>query len=718
MLTKIFTSFFICCFVSTFAQTPTPTLSIDMRRKLNGYQANYARPANASTAITLELSEKSTALTESNNPIYTSIFTRISNAQNIFGNLCQNSNKLNYNKWVNAVVYVQRKSPTYNASINSNDGAIVAYVGKNRGSSWDSTCLWTNATQWANNPQVALYNPPGNSNLANAHVVATGPVKTGTTITGSFYASKLVGATGNNMPGADMQYFSNTGVFSSTTSPNMTKHDLPQFGLTQTHNGVYSIGMLYNDVNATTDANKGIRGAHISKGIFNSGMFVWTSDSIIPPIQLKTDGTKQMWNEPLMTWNESGHIGYVVFIGLRLGITPTSRNHGWQPLIYKTTNGGNSWNLMNGIDFGDAQYDHIINSLSPTQTNNTVTIPFLNPLEGIDLTVDLDGHLHLFSTVLGTAKTHVDSVTYVNQYTVGGEQYGWAHKNNMRPYLIDFMGDGNTFTHKIIDSVGTECPGTNSLLPGFNNNPWADADSTKSVASGMRLQVANSSEADVIAYSWAESDTTLTTNLLKWNEFPNIKTKVLRVCDNAVSVERYVITDPPSGFNPNVRDKAYFHYMSPTVISCHLSNTTAGSSIPFIVSNNSSTEANLPVNNYYACSEAVYTLPGGCSWWGPPPPLNNCGFVNINENKNNITSFNLFPNPANSSVETVLTLNSNEPINIQVYNTIGALMSSDIKQGKTGENKLMFDLANYAPGVYFVKVKTTYSESTKKLIIQ
>jgi hypothetical protein len=493
----------------------------------------------------------------------------------------------------------------------------------------------------------------------------------------------------------------------------MTKHDLPQFGLTQTQNGVYSIGMLYNDVNATTDANKGIRGAHISKGSFNSGVFVWTSDSIIPPIQLKTDGTKQMWNEPLMTWSESGQTGYVVFIGLRLGVTPTSRNHGWQPLIYKTTNGGNSWNLMNGIDFGDAQYDHIINSLSPSQTNNTVTIPFFNPLEGIDITTDQDGKLHLFTTVLGTAKTHVDSVTYVNQYTVGGEQYGWAHQNKMRPYLIDFMGDGNTFTHKIIDSVGTECPGTNSLIPGYNNNPWADADSSKSVASGMRLQISSVYCGAYISYSWAESDTTLTTNLLKWNEFPDIKTKVLRACDNIVSAERFNVSHPPSGVNPKVRNKAYFHYMSSEMQSGAVTAMSATVAIPLTVSNNASTDAVAAIDNYYTTSNLQFTFPNGFCGMN-----SNCTLSGITENNSSHQNFNLFPNPASSSVEAVLTLNSNETIQMQVYNSIGALMSSDIKQGKAGENKLMLNLANYAPGVYYVKVKTTYSESTKKLIIQ
>lgn len=706
----------ICSLSTLLAQVPSPTLSIDMRLKLNAYQANYARPDHASTQIEPEQNAKSNSLTEANSPILSSVFYRLSSSKNIFSSLCQNNNRLSYCTRLNTVLFVQRKTSTYTASPFNNDGAIVAYIGKNNGASlsnWDSTCVWSKNTEFGYNPQAVLYNPPMNTNYIYSHVVATGPVKTGTTISGSFYASKSVSSTPANSPGSDQQFFANTGTFNTTTSPLMTKHDLPNFGITSTDAGVFSLGMLYNDVNAANDAAKGLRGVNISRGVFTSGAFVWTSDSLIPWTEIKTDGTKQMWNEAMMTWNPTGTVGYVVFIGVRQGAATSSNNRGWQPIIYKSTNGGTTWNLQNGINFNTPQYQQILNSLSPVQNNTAVTVPFFNPLEGIDITIDKDDKLHLVTTVLGTAKTHVDSLTYVNQYTINGEKYGWLYQPQRYPYIIDFIGDGSNFNFKIIDSVGSECAGTNSLLPGYNFNEWADTDSTKSVSSGMRIQVSRDYCGGFITYSWAESDSAIITN--KWNQFPNIFTRAYRACDGSVSTDKYNISNPPSGALSAVRDHAYFHFLSPEMKAGTTSANSFTVNMPITVHNNATTSANSTVNNYFALTQLHFSFQSSPCMF---PYYNYCNLVGINEKDNKVINFNLLPNPTNNKTEVSLTLNQANELTVEVYNAIGAFISSNKTQGLSGENKVPLDLKNFVPGVYFVKVKSNGMESTKKLIIQ
>jgi len=279
-------------------------------------------------------------------PIISAPWTRLSGSMNVFGFLNSNSKILNYNRYINTVSFIQHKSPTYtlvpNLPANSQSGAIVAYLGKNGGTQWDSTLVWADASNWARYPSGGIYSPPGNTVYANAYVVVTGPL-TGVSSSwvGNYYASKSLTATPKNSAGIDMQTMLDTPPFSSTTSPTTTKHDFPRFSFISTDDGKVRVaGSLYDDVNGTTDQAKNYRGGTISRGSFNSGVFVWTIDSFTPPCVTKTSGIKSLHDECWMAWADAGHIGYLMFVGARTGATGS--NKGWQPIIYKTTNSGNT----------------------------------------------------------------------------------------------------------------------------------------------------------------------------------------------------------------------------------------------------------------------------------------------------------------------------------------------------------------------------------------
>ena len=76
-------------------------------------------------------------------------------------------------------------------------GVIVANVSTNFGQTWDSTCIWANGTNWGRYPQGGIYNPTGNTSLANAYVLGTGPTVAGSTWSGVFYASKKLNVFNN-----------------------------------------------------------------------------------------------------------------------------------------------------------------------------------------------------------------------------------------------------------------------------------------------------------------------------------------------------------------------------------------------------------------------------------------------------------------------------------------------------------------------------------------
>lgn len=95
-------------------------------------------------------------------------------------------------------------------------------------------------------------------------------------------------------------------------------------------------------------------------------------------------------------------------------------------------------------------------------------------------------------------------------------------------------------------------------------------------------------------------------------------------------------------------------------------------------------------------------------------PLN----VGIKENKGNSSTFDLYPNPATNSVNLLFNLSNAEKVNVRIYNVVGQELNSFEKELPYGNNSLNVNLANYKPGVYFVKSTVQGKVITKKLILE
>lgn len=676
---------------------------------------NAAKQAPSKTVVSPDHGTSATEATSS--PIISSSFTRLSGSMNLLGMIVSSSKPLHYHNDINTIAFIQRKSTTYNASPigNSNSGTIVGYFSKNFGTTWDSTCIWANATNLARYPQGGIYNPVGNQNPDNAYLVGCGPVTVGSGWIGSWYASKKIGAVGTNTPGTDQQFMSHVTPFGSTTSPSMPKHYFPRHGFSSTDDGIVrSLGGLYDEYGLVTAGQpEKYRGTIVTKGSFQAGAMVWTADSLVPPTVSITTGGRQLYSQNWMAWNEAGTVGYVMFIGGRQG--STGSNFGWQPIIYKTTNSGNTWALTNGINFNTAgTWDFIKNSMAPVNTNSALEIPFFNVSEGIDMTVDKNNDLHIVSTVVGTARNHPDSMGYTWQFTKGTENYSWPFSKTAWPYIFDFIGDGANWTYRTIDSVGTEGPGQTSGSNGFSSNQWANASQTTAASSDMRIQVSRTYDGEFVLYSWAESDTTLTTAAVKWNEFPNIKQRAMRICDKTVSSDEYAISSPTIGFNARVRDKAFFHYMAPECMGGVVTQTTSTAAtftVPYTVSNNLSYDAGLPVDNFVGKSIVSHAFPAAS---GTCAAIMTSSGINSNE----VTQSYVYPNPAKNSFNVALSLTNSKDVSVEVFNAIGQKVAGSTYNGQMGQNIIPININGVNAGVYFVKIKAGNNETTKKLILE
>ena len=267
-------------------------------------------------------------------------WTPISGSMNIYGVLEETSKSIQYNDELNSVSFIHRKSATYQPNpapspTEAATGAIVDLVTQDWGLNWDSTCLWNNNAKFARYPQGGIYSAPNNTNMANTYAIATGPItQINTTLgwIGSYLASKQLDTTHGLLYDNVASTVSNAQQFIANTQPYgpTGKFDYPSFDFTTTDDGVVrSLGQIVNDFNsvAVGPSGRGFRGARILKGSLSAGVFNWVGDSVPLTAVTVTNnaGDLSIIGIPHMCWNESGTIGFVWFIGQRIGATGSNR---------------------------------------------------------------------------------------------------------------------------------------------------------------------------------------------------------------------------------------------------------------------------------------------------------------------------------------------------------------------------------------------------------
>ncbi|MBL7931113.1 MAG: T9SS type A sorting domain-containing protein [Bacteroidia bacterium] len=695
---------------------PVPGQLLNMKQIANTKfnESNTASSANLpfpDNDVSPEAAKEATVINTWNN------FT---SSMNIYGVSISFTKPLQWNDDLHAVSFVYRKSPTYLMSpaqaSQAETGGIVAMISGDCGATWDSTALYSDDTYWGRYPSGAIYNPPStptNTEISNAYIVAAGPATSsgnGVTWVANWYSSKQLGIINydNVIPSPPAStVFPTLGPYPT----GMTRHDFSAYNFTSTDDGIVRVLAGVTDDNTDSDT-----AVALMKGIFNSttNSFDWTDTVFDPPTVTASDNTEQWISRPLMAWNESGTVGYLVIMGARTGAVGS--NIGFQPIVYKTTNSGGSWTLdPNGIDFNSPAFGDVLRPIVTVNEDSTLEVPFFMWPEGIDVTVDANNKLHIFSTIVGTASMHPDSLAFISSFTA--DRFRWPHTNLFQPYLYDFMYDGTNWSHMLVDSMLSEGPGQLSTEAGYGINPW-DADPTNSnqkIRLAARLQMSRTPDGKYIVYTWTETDPVLVTNNAPWNIYPNIKTRVLNVSTGALHPVEISITDS-TGTPGAVKAKAFFHYVSP---KCRLSSTVTANgpviSIPVTVSN--SLPLSQATKNKHWFSWATLNF-------GNVPDANivickPADDVGIAENSfNSAINSLVFPNPATNHATVSVNLVQSSKIRIEMINAMGQVISTVQANGNNGINEIKLDISGVSSGIYFVNVKIDNAIGTKKLIVE
>jgi hypothetical protein len=635
----------------------------------------------------------------------TSSINLFTGSMNVYGYVFSQSRPLQYNTALNAVSMFARKNGTYTAASNNNSGVIIGLYSTDMGTTWNETCLWTNSTYTAHYPNGGIYNPTGNTNINVAYLVGSGALNNGSGWVGNWYASKQITTPGNTTPGTDQQ-----AMINSSLPAGMSKHHFSRSSFTTIDGGlVRSLGIVANDPDATTKAAFGMRGGALLKGTFTAGSFVWSIDTFIPPtttVSIAAGGPyKNLSSTPLQAWDETGNVGYIVFIGSRASetISPTNVNNkgGMQPIIYKTTTGGASWAFFPANDFADSDcFEMVYDRTYPVATNTNMVIANFSASEGWDIIVDANNQLHIGSMLYGHIKSHTDSLDYHNVF--GSEQYSYGESGPFYyPTFYDFYTKAaGGWGYITIDSMGTEGPSGTLGQPGYSSNIWSDGSGSK-MDQDARFQMSRSADGTKIFYSWTESDTVA--GGLKWNTKPNLK---IRGYD--ITLKKTTARMDVTNADVTNSKKAYYHFTS------NKSALAAGCyTVPVTITRNSVLDGSSNVDTYFN-NNAVF-----CTSSFSVNPLAPTCFENVREIGSNNYEVISFPNPAEKTSTIVINLKEQAiNIHITIVNSTGQIVQTLNLNGEVGANEFVLDLNNFKPGIYFYNVKVGNSVTTKKLVVQ
>jgi hypothetical protein len=647
-------------------------------------------------------------------------------SMNCYGQIVSNSRPLQYHPDLKVVSIVHRKSTTYTATpivpAGSESGVIVAEISGNWGTTWDSTCIYAGTADAGRYPQGAIYNPPTNTDIANAYIIGAGPTVNGNNFTGDWYASKKLAPAGSGLYNTTADATPNAQQFLSFGLPsypaNQCRHGWSRYGFSTTLDGkVRSLALIQND--QTTLGNAALmRGCAVVKGTFNAGVMNWTSDSLIPNTVVTSGGVKVVSSNVQMAWNDSGTVGYAVMIGALSNAVLSNR--GYQPIIFKYQ--GSSWSqLPNGINFNSSTMNDVTNHLAGVVSGtDTIALPYFSDF---DLAVDSAGYLHIGATVCSGAIAHDDSLNFVAQYTLStngpNKKYLWGHRKGLRPYLYDFVGNG-TAPWKVItvDSMSTEDPGSATTASGYAENLWdPTGPSSAKINNDSRIQLGRTKDGRYISYSWAESDTNYTTGSVKYNIIPNVKSRILHAAktptDYVVSSTEINITKPAIGqgvTNPSVASRGTLHYMSPvtgdaTITAVGVLTHTVELRIPFTVTN-SNPWSQLTNNSTFFTAAYLQHIVANVP-------------VSLKEQvaKDEVKA-ELFPNPATNKVSLAFNISENMKMDLNVISILGNVVKSNSIHANSGLNTAEIDITELKPGVYFVNLRSGNTQITKKLIVE
>lgn len=547
----------------------------------------------------------------------------------------------------NAIVFFGRAGGPFGGSGND---LRISYS-TDMGDSWDDHMVVPTSPYLIRYPGGGIMVPDGATSLDDCFAAFTGPITDGSGWSDNYFGSLQMEGSQEHVDYLPLS----PGVYFAHANNDLQVLD---------DGSVHVAGDKFiGDVN---DYDWG--GGMYFRGQFNesTNQFDWDPLTLLNHnFALDNDGDP-MGSGARMAWSQDGSVGYYMF----RGVDSTHNNMAYHPIIYKTTDGGQTWNLEPIFDFNTM--DSITNYLWPTLADPSVTTAFFT--HQMDLTVDHQGMLHFFGIIKGGYSTHPDSVGFTFTYepnklfhvymTPGG---GWEAELVHQMYTMDVRADDQIF-------------GSGQDAMGWNH----------------RINVSRCADGEKVFVVWSDTDTLLAAmnqaGLAYINSSPDIWAYGKDLTDGTI----YPVTDFTNG--TQFWGDNHFHYAS----NISLEDADGNMVIPVTVASIGAGPLDPVTHNL------LRTIGFGPS-------------VGINEQKrqNLMAVSQNYPNPFNEQTQVTVNLKNQANLSLEVYNMLGQVVYSQ-NQGnvQAGAHNFTINGNNLRPGIYFYKVNAGENSITKKMIVK
>jgi len=573
------------------------------------------------------------------------------------------------------------------------DGSVGIFYSDDHGITWTGPVLLSDLSDedLRNYYQSAvLYNPSGNDVIENAYGVYQGtPADNAGGVLGDWNNQGFGTST---LGGANYftEYFENT-------EPNH-EHDgyFNQLGLTQKEDFMKCFNIWAEGPWAGFTQLK-MEDIH---GTFNGTGFDWNLEHSVIDMPLNVDPAdgEAMWVGKFtfsdvgadMVWSDDGMIGYAWMTGA----TIENVKSGYQPLLYKTTNGGNSWDYIE-LDFQDSDWQEFFQNgaedpadwlIFPCRDINEeftdFTIPWFNATAGA---VDSDGNLQL----IGDLTSHYyDFFTDYEYYENIGFRYNFCgnlFKFTIGDEIIDITLVDSLMSSAAIDLVdGTT---NDSLYCGTNG--WL-----------RRLQLTKDERSEEFFVIWTDSPEG---NRVVENYQPDVKgwsynsatgehtDAVCFTCGTTLPFEYYwYIQTAEYAFYNSVDETFTIPMVNAVTIDDFYSNSSASAD---------------PIHVQYVTGITFDAI----------VPI----YVGVDEfsGQSNISVSQNLPNPATGNTIIEISSKTVAPVTVEVLSIIGQTVYTIDAGIINGNMSVKIDVSNLEAGVYFYTVHAGNKTVTKKMIV-
>lgn len=569
---------------------------------------------------------------------------------NVYTLLVEEQTCITYNADIDAVMFTARGG---GGEIGTGNDICTA-ISLDGGATFERSVAAAPPSQGMNRyPSGAIYNPAGNTDPANAYKVLLGAITGGSGWQGNNFSTNNWD---NSAPYS--QFFAASGLGTLIIRGGL---DVDANGVAHVANIDYSDDLSYAK-------------AHIFRGTFDAGQggFVWTDQEFDPPFARNSSnevGQIQAFGN--VAFSPDGSIGYAMYLSCD-NRNSSSLPTGPQPIVYKSTNSGQTWELMAMLDLEDHPiFQEYLFPLRRTWgSSNEIVKP--NFWEG-DMVVDHNGNLHIMAKVLGLYSDDPDSLTYYFSVETGGifEVYNTSQGDNWDVRYIDTLQTRYVRSEESGYGAGDDAVG------------W-----------GMRVQASRTPDGKTVFAVWTDTDKGFFSEEV--NLYPDVRAWGHRV-DAGLFTEVTDFTNQGSTYGEN-----YFMFVSPTTIV----NNDGTFEIPVTKSDIRTT--NDPGQRvYHDYLKGIVFDPATDFPFG-------IGVDQINY----VNSVSAYPNPVNESLTIEVNLIKASNIKIEMTNLLGQHVYAHNANGVAGTNLYKVDVSAMQSGIYFYSITVNGQMTTHKVVVK